>query len=279
MKTIDLHTHSKCSDGSFTPSELMRLAHKSGLAAIALTDHDTMVGIKEARAAAAECGIEFVPGVELSCAYKGHDIHIVGLFIDEDDPVITQKLEEIRIDRQTRNSRMIEKMQAYGVNISEEMMRERCGKGVVTRAHFAQVLIEQGFATDVKDAFDRFIGDGELFYVPKIYFSPEDAIKCILNAGGIPILAHPLRYGMAGAELETMVKLFVSYDLKGIEVYYSANTGFDEIYMKELADRYGLLYSGGSDFHGDKKPDIKLGTGRGSLVVPYSVLLKLREQL
>ena len=276
MKRIDLHTHSTASDGSCTPTEVMEAAVNAGLAAVALTDHDTMQGVPEAMEAAEKLDIECIPGIELSAVYGDREVHIVGLFLDPRDSVLAKRLDSFRHIRKQRNLRMIEKMQAAGVDITMEKVRDLEGDAVITRANLARYLVHVGYAVSIKEVFDKYLSPGLPFYVPKTGVTPEDAVRAIRDGGGTAILAHPLLYDFTPAQLDTCIELLKNYGLQGIETYYSTYSPADERNMKRLADRHGLLWSGGSDFHGSVKPHIQIGKGMGHLVIPYDILDKLR---
>ena len=276
MKRIDLHTHSTASDGSCTPTEVMEAAVNAGLAAVALTDHDTMQGVPEAMEAAEKLDIECIPGIELSAVYGDREVHIVGLFLDPRDSVLAKRLDSFRQIRKQRNLRMIEKMQAAGVDITMEKVRDLEGDAVITRANLARYLVHVGYAVSIKEVFDKYLSPGLPFYVPKTGVTPEDAVRAIRDGGGTAILAHPLLYDFTPAQLDTCIELLKNYGLQGIETYYSTYSPADERNMKRLADRHGLLWSGGSDFHGSVKPHIQIGKGMGYLVIPYDILDKLR---
>ena len=279
FKYIDLHTHSTCSDGTLTPSELAAYAAEKGLAAFALTDHDTTDGISEASEAAAQCGVEFVPGIEFSTEYQGHDIHIVGLDINPGEETLAAKLRSFRANRDARNEEMLALLRTVGgFNITMEELKNAYGENtVITRAHFGRWLFEHGCVKSISEAFDRYLGDGRPCFVEKKKTRPQTAIRLILGAGGIPILAHPLLYHLSDRELEHLVRELKGEGLAGIEAIYSSNVGMDESRMRRLARRMGLKISGGSDFHGKNKPLIDLGCGRRNLKIPYEVLEELRK--
>lgn len=277
MERIDLHTHSTASDGSFTPTQVIEAAVRAGLKAVALTDHDTIAGIPEAMAAAEKYDIEFIPGIELSAFYLNQEVHIVGLFLNINDEQFIQRLESFREIRDQRNTAMIQKMTDAGINISIEKIREMDGDAVITRANFARYLLHIGYISSIDEAFDKYLSPGKPFFVPKTGVTPEDAIRAICDNGGIAILAHPLSYKFSSSQLDTCIKLLKSYGLKGIETRYSTFSAADERDMKRLADRHGLLYSGGSDFHGNVKPHISIGKGMGKLFVPYDFLKRLKD--
>lgn len=276
MKRIDLHTHSNASDGSCTPTEVIETASAAGLAAVALTDHDTMNGVTEALEAARRLNIECIPGIELSAVYGDREVHIVGLFLDPKDPILAERLNAFQKIREQRNLRMIEKMQTAGIDITMEKLRALEGDAVITRANLARYLVHVGYAASIKEVFDKYLSPGMPFYVPKTGVTPEDAVCAICDGGGVAILAHPLLYDFTPAQLDTCIDLLKGYGLRGIETYYSTYSPADERNMKRLADRHHLLWSGGSDFHGSVKPHIQIGKGMGNLVIPYDVLEKLR---
>ncbi len=278
MDRIDLHTHSNASDGSMTPSELMLHAKESGLRAVALTDHDTTAGLSEARQTAKKIGIELVCGVELAAWQDNIELHIVGLDIDEKQPEFLAAMEGMQQIREERNQKMINLMAEAGVDITLEKLHKREGDGVLTRANFARYLVSVGFVTSIDEAFKRYLDNGRPFYLPRKKITPEKAITLIKSAGGIPVLAHPMLYRLGKQTLEKYVQLLKEMGLEGMEVYYSTNTPSDDLYLSHLANHYDLKYSGGSDFHGTYKPHIKIGTGKGRLVIPYDILEKLRER-
>ncbi|HIT06093.1 MAG TPA: PHP domain-containing protein [Candidatus Scybalocola faecipullorum] len=279
MKTVDLHTHSNISDGSMTPEELMRHAAACGLSAVALTDHDTIGGIARARQAALQAHIEFIPGIEFAAYYKDREVHIVGLFINEQTPEFIDAVQQTAADRDARNGAMIQKMREAGIDITLEALHKEEGRGVLTRANFASCLVRRGIVSSNQEAFDKYLGKDKPFYVPRKKLKPEDAIRRIHEAGGIAVLAHPLLYHFTDTQLDQCVCDLKAMGIQALEAYYSKNGLFDTDRMKKLADKYGLYYSGGSDFHGTYKPDIEIGKGRGDLVVPYEVLEKLKTLL
>lgn len=296
MHPIDLHTHSSRSDGTYEPGDLVRYAQEKGLSAIALTDHDTVDGIDEAVRAARElqhkerdphCGNgtqdpspapELVPGVELSTEYNGRDIHIVGLFVDWRAPGFTGKLREFADARIYRNQKMCRLLTEGGYPISMESLAESFPGTVITRAHFAQYLLDRKKISSVDEAFSRLIGDDCPYFVPRERISPQDAVDFLLRYGGVPVLAHPLQYNMTDEALCRLIASLKETGLVGIEIYYCTHKPADTAHLRRIADRYGLLYSGGSDFHGSRKKNLDLGTGYGHLYVPDSVLPPLRAK-
>lgn len=282
MKYIDLHVHSNVSDGSLTPSELVKEAIRSNLSAFALTDHDTTKGVLEAIEAAKQATlngtpIEVIPGVEISAAYKKKDIHILGLFLDIEYEPLQTALEKAVKNRELRNEKMASNLKNGGLDIDYEKLCSYFPPNtVLTRAHFAKYLYETGQVPSMNAAFDRYLNADGPYYVPREYISPENAISLIKKAGGIPVLAHPLVYHIPEVELEALIKRLKEAGLMGLEVFYSANTGFDEGIVRRYANKFDLVMTGGSDFHGANKPQISMGTGRGNLKIPYSVLDNLK---
>lgn len=283
MKRIDLHVHSNISDGTFSPSEVTKLAHDAGLAAYALTDHDTTSGVREAIQAAKQyentnAPLEVIPGVEISVGYKARDIHMLGLFIDHENKELVSVLSQVQHERILRNVKMAENLARSGIDISMEKLKAQEEPGtVLTRAHFAKYLTGHGYAKNMKDAFTKYLEIDGPYYVSREYISPERAMELIRGAGGLPVLAHPLLYKLPEEELEALVKRLAEHGLGGLEAIYSSNMGYDEQKVRHLAARYGLGISGGTDFHGKNKPNLSIGTGRGNLKIPYEILENLRK--
>jgi predicted metal-dependent phosphoesterase TrpH len=292
MSPIDLHTHSTKSDGTFSPEELVRYAQLKGLSAIALTDHDTADGIEEALLAAdklrKEAAMsplsnspvipEVIPGVELSTEYRGRDIHIVGLFIDWKNPEFISKLREFADARIYRNQKMCRLLTEGGYPVEYDDLQSHFPDTVITRAHFAQYMLEKGFISSIDEAFRRLIGDDCPFFVPREKISPQDGVSFLLQYGAVPILAHPFQYKMSDSQLRELLVSLCEYGLSGIEVYYSGYKPADTAYLSRLAEEFGLLPSGGSDFHGSRKKGLDLGTGYGHLYVPETLLPPLRAK-
>lgn len=272
---IDLHTHSTASDGTLTPAELMRAAKEAGLAAIALTDHDTFDGLPEARAEAAEQGVELVPGCELSLDYSGLPTHLLALFVDEGPGHVVDALTRVREARARRNETMLEKLRSVGVHLKREDI-ERRASGVVGRPHMAQAMLEAGVVRSFEEAFSRFLGAGGLAYVPKAKLTPAEAIRAIHADGGLAVLAHPYLLSQQPRQIEGMLVELAGLGLDGVEVYYTEHSDKYTALMEELAQRHGLLASGGSDFHGAVKPGVRLGRGRGGLFVRGELLDRMK---
>lgn len=284
MDYIDLHVHSNASDGTLSPTEVVQLAIKTGLRAIALTDHDTISGLKEAMNASllfsdASNPLRIIPGTEISVSYKNRDVHLLGLFIDPDNKKLEKALQAAVINRDTRNKKMAENLQNAGIDITLDKMRQTYGNAVLTRAHFAKYMTQNGYTKSNEEAFKKYLHDNSPYYVNRDYLSPKEAINLIHGANGLAILAHPLLYKYTLNEIEELVELFASYGLNGIEAIYSSNMGFDEGHIRRIANKYELAITGGSDFHGANKPQISMGTGKGNLKIPYSLLEQLENRL
>ncbi len=283
MKIVDLHVHSNKSDGSLTPTELVKLAADKGLSAIALTDHDTVDGLDEAmnasRSLAADQSLEVVPGIELSTEYENKDIHILGLFLDYHDLEFNNKIQDFIDSRNIRNEKMCTKLQDAGIDISYDKLIAAFPGSVITRGHYAKFLLEHKYVKSTREAFDRYIGDHAKCFVPREKVTPKQAVELILRAKGLPILAHPILYRMSYQRLETLVRHLKEAGLIGIEAIYSTYSNSEERQMRYLADTFNLCISGGSDFHGAAKPGLELATGYGTLSVPEEILQKLKEKV
>ena len=267
MNYIDLHVHSTASDGTCSPKEVVKLAKENELYAIALTDHDTIDGVSEAIEAGKKYGVKVVPGIEISAEYKGGDLHILGLNVDYHNEEFIAKVLVCRDSRHNRNLKMVEKMQQCGFPVTWEEMLKRFGDNSITRAHFAKYLIDEGYVKDKDEAFNKYLNPGCPCYLPRVKVSPFEAIDMIKEAGGHPVLAHPLLYKMPYDRLESVIVMLQNHGLEGIEGRYALNKVEDDVLLDKLAKRHGLKMTGGSDFHGTIKPDISIGVGKGDLKV------------
>lgn len=278
MSFIDLHVHSTASDGTLTPADVVKAAKDQELCAIALTDHDTVAGIPEALQAAKEYQITLIPGIEVTCHAMGKEIHMLGFYLDYKDSLLLDRLESLRKNRASRNERMLEAFQKDGFPITMEKLQHGNPDTVITRAHFARVLVEEGIVSSKDAAFQKYLGEGKKYYIPRSEIKPADAIRYIVDAGGIPVLAHPYEYHLSNAQLVSLIKELKELGLKGIEVYHSNNYQQQSSYLRELTHQFQLVATGGSDFHGANKPDIQLGIGRGALRIHESLLTKLQSE-
>ena len=280
MRGIDLHTHSDCSDGTYSVKELMDYAHEKNLAAIALTDHDTVDGLDEASSYVKEKypDMELVPGIEFSTDEEGKDVHIVGLYIDHHNAEFTGKLQQFIDSRTERNKKMCRKLtEEAGIPIPYEELVSSFPGAVLTRAHYAKFMVDRGFVRSRNEVFDKYIGDNCPYFVDREKISPEEAISYVLEAGGVPVLAHPILYHFSDRKLDALVARLKAAGLKGIEAIYSTYSPSEERQIKALAEKYELLISGGSDFHGANKPKIDLGSGMGKLFLPEDLLIPIKN--
>ena len=271
---IDLHTHTTASDGSLTPEELIRLAREIGLSGIAVTDHDTTDGVAPARAEAEKIGMPFVPGIEISAEYSEQGtMHILGYFIDEKNNHFAETLLFLKESRRQRNPKMIRLLNEAGVDITMDDVVEEAGGGQVGRPHFAKAMIRKGFCASTTEAFDKYIAKGAPCYMNKERLSPKDSIDLIRRAGGIPVLAHPKTLKLPSQkDMRSILKDLVKMGLMGLECYYFSNSREEEANSLALARELGLLISGGTDFHGENKPKVRLGVGLGNMNVQDEVL-------
>lgn len=277
MGLIDLHVHSNASDGTLSPAQISEYALKKGLSAIALTDHDTVHGVAEATTAASGTSLEIVPGTELSCTLENMEIHILGLFIDYKSVKLRKSLSRARELRDNRNIIIIKRFQQDGIQITmEDLVRDNTDT-VVTRAHFARILVEKGYVTTVDQAFKRYLQYGGRYCPAREKLSPKEAISMILEADGFPAVAHPLQYKLGWAKTAELISFLKDLGIKGVEVYYSSHNQYESSRLKEIAKLYSLLPTGGSDFHGANKPDIDMGSGRGGLRVSDLLLDDIKK--
>ena len=275
MREIDLHVHTTASDGTETPREVVQLAAAKGLRAIAITDHDTVLGCREAMDEGAKLGIEVVPGIEFGTKY-GIAVHMLGYYMDLDSPVLSAMTRSIVEDRDTRNEKTVKLMQENGIDVTYAQLKERFGE-VIGRPHFAHILMENGLAQSVPDAFDRLLGKGMKYHQYRHTLEIHEVIECIVNSGGVAVLAHPFQYKKNDAELRELIEHCMSFGLKGMECRYSGYNAEQVAYLEALAEEYGLIKTGGSDFHGENKPHIQIGSGiKDTLDVPYSWLETLK---
>lgn len=275
---VDLHTHTTASDGTYTPTELVDYAIEKGLTAIAITDHDTVSGLEEAIDYAKDKPIQVIPGIEFSTEYNGKDVHIVGLNIDYRNPFFLEKLERFIDSRDTRNEKMCKLLTEAGFPMTLKDLEEAYPDSVITRAHMARFMYEKGYISNREKAFEKYIGDNCPCYVPREKVNPAQAIRLIKEAGGVPVLAHPILYKLSLPKLEELIGDLSAHGLVGIEAIYSTYNRADEALIRKLAKQYGLKLSGGSDFHGKNKPYIDLGVGRGNLNVPDEIWKNLQEK-
>lgn len=278
MDFVDLHVHSNASDGTFSPSQVVELAKNAGLDAFALTDHDTTAGVPEALEKGRDLNIEVIPGIEVSSSFDGTEIHILGLFVNSDDPVLAAMLEKMRISRGRRNEKMLENLAADGISFTKE---ELCGDNpdtIITRAHIAHALVAKGICSGMDQAFKKYLQYGGRYCPQKEHLSPEEVVKTLISNGAFVALAHPFQYKFGDKKTEELIAHMADLGMKGLEVYHSSNNKLESMKLQEMAVRHHLLPTGGSDFHGGNKPDISIGTGRGGLRVSSLLLEDIKRE-
>lgn len=282
---VDLHVHSNKSDGTLTPSELVDYAVEKKLSAFALTDHDTTDGLSEALTAAKEVRnggyeLEVIPGIEFSTEYEKKDVHIIGLYIDHTNTGFQNRLQAFVDSRIGRNRKMCDKLrQEAGMDITYEKMLDEFPGAVITRSHYARYMLSHGYIKALPEAFERYIGDNCKYFVPREKVTPTQAVELILDVGGIPVLAHPILYHMSEERLDKLTSELVDAGLIGIEAIYSTYNAREERQIRELAAKYNLCLSGGSDFHGASKPGLDLAAGYGKLLIWEEILNNLKKHL
>ena len=279
---IDLHAHTTASDGSLSPTELVANASGLGLAALAVTDHDTVAGLAEAQEAAQAVGLELIPGVELSVEDSEGRFHLLGYGFDTDNPELAETLIALRVARAERNTQMAEKMKELGLPVTMDDVRAEAGEDseVIARPHFAQALIKKGIVSSVQEAFDRYLATGKPLYLPKQGLTAHEAIALLHRAGGIAVMAHPGLVPQSASALAARVEHLTANDgLDGLEAYYSQHSPADTERFLALAARLGLLVTGGSDFHGTPKPHVPLGVVHGGDSASSSLLTALHGRL
>ncbi|MBE6943681.1 MAG: PHP domain-containing protein [Ruminococcaceae bacterium] len=277
MKLCDLHTHSIFSDGTYTPKELLTSAKEIGLSAIALCDHNTVDGLPDFLSAARDIQIEAIPGAEFSVDYWGKELHLLGLFIPEKlFSHVTQLMEAVMERKMQSNLQLIHALNAAGYEIDYDTIKNATPNHKFNRAHIAAELTKKGYTASVKEAFQRLLSPSAGYYQEPERISVWEMLDFIVEIGAVPVLAHPF-LNLNEAELLEFLPLAMLHGLAGMECYYSTYDQETTEKSLYLADRFGLKYSGGSDFHGSNKPDIQLGTGKGSLQVPYAWAAELKS--
>lgn len=277
MGLIDLHTHSTASDGQYTPAALIELASEKGLSAIALTDHDTIDGIEEAQNAAKRKKIAFVPGIEISVRGEPSvkELHILGYCFDPKAPALLAMCERLKKERLVREEKIFQFLLENGVILTRENVDKHSRGGIVARPHFARAMVEEGFVSTVREAFDRYLATPAFDKIERPKPSAQEGIRCIRDAGGVAVLAHPIQTKLDTERLAVLLGQMKEMGLSGLECYYSTHTAQQTREYLALAKRFGLTVTGGSDFHGELvKPEIELGSGiNGSLRIEDAEIL------
>ena len=277
-RICDLHTHSTCSDGTVSPSELIALAEECGVAAVALCDHNTVAGLPEFLAAAEGSGIEAVPGVEFSTDYGQTELHILALFLQPRHyGAVTEWVEQMLRRKEQSNLELIAGLKTAGINLDYDKIKSRTSGGSVNRAVIAAEMVRMGYSDSVKEAFSCWLSEKRGYFHPPKRLDSLETIGFIKSIGAVAVLAHPF-LNLDEAGLREFLPQAVQAGLDGMECYYPKFTAEQTALAERLAAEFGLLPSGGSDFHGENKPDIRLGSGRGSLRVSCALLERLRQR-
>jgi predicted metal-dependent phosphoesterase TrpH len=267
MKFADLHLHTIFSDGTYSPSELVSESKKAGLSAVAIVDHDTVGAIAPAIGIAETENIELLSGIELSAEYDGLEIHILGYLIDYKNKDLLERLETLKKNRIDRVYKIVDKLKGIGIALDPRTVFDIAKQGTVGRLHIARALLSEGKVSSVFEAFKKYIGDKCPAYVLGFRLSPNEAIKLIKDAGGIPVLAHPYTL-----DNDDLILKFIDYGLMGLEVWYPEHSQSMTNFYLNLAKKHNLLVTGGSDYHGNAKPGIKIG----SIKIPYELVERLK---
>lgn len=280
MKIVDLHAHTTASDGSYTPTELVRYAKKKGLSAIAITDHDTIAGVEEASIEGRKLGIRVIPGAELSTRMDDCDVHMTSLFINCKNKQLIKRLDDMAASRQERNYKMVDKLHEAGFQIDRSDL-DALGEGkILARGHIAQILIARGYATELKEALRKYLSKGTPGYVQKEVLSPEECIQLVHDAGGLIFVAHLHQIDPQDPEhCKDVARRLIRMGADGLETQYCE---FDDEWRQateQIAQECGCLRSGGSDFHGAMKKGLDLACGYGDLQVPYTFLEAMDAEL
>lgn len=276
--TVDLHTHSTASDGSDPPEHLVELASETGLSALALTDHDTQEGLEAAVAAAANHDLEMIPGVELSLNYDSGTMHLIVLWLDPGSGPLQDRLQGLQSGRSRRNEEIVDRLAEAGLPITIEEVLAEAGGGSVGRPHIAAVMMKHGYVPDIRTAFDLWLGRGRPAYVGRDRLDPGEAIGLARESGAVPVLSHPHTLGVTTApNMADLLTGLKRAGLIGLEAIYGSYRRHEREGYADLARRFELIPSGGSDYHGSYKPGLSLGSGYGDLAVPDSVLDELRR--
>lgn len=284
---IDLHSHTDRSDGSTPPAQLVQDALNMGLEALGITDHDTLAGYDAAAPAAAEAGLELICGIELSTRLdKGVNgprppsVHLLGYFLnDPPAPAFRQWLQRLQESRRQRNIALIARLQSLGIDITLDEV-QALGKHLTGRPHFAKVLLRKGYVSNNQEAFDLYLADNARAAVDREEPDLAEGVRRIRDGGGLPSLAHPVRLPQSGASLRELLQELIHSGLQGLEVYHSEHSPVDTESFQKLAAQLRLAETGGSDFHGDNKPAVHLGTGKaGNLNLSYEVLRNMRQYI
>ena len=278
---IDLHIHSTASDGTCSPSEILRLAAQQGLQAIAITDHDTLDGSRQALQQDIPPELRFITGVEISAqppakCHAGGSLHILGYGVDPDHPILTDTLRRFQHIRDMRTHRILDRLHDLGIELTLEQVLAEVGDGAASRPHVASAMVKAGIVADIEEAFQKYLKKDRPAYISKERLDCRQTLELILAAGGIPVLAHPyLIQCTEPDDLDGLVEMLSDQGLQGLEVYYPKHSPEAVRQYLSMAEKYGLLVTGGSDFHGALTPEIEMGRGAGDLYVPYNLFERM----
>ena len=279
MSFIDLHVHSDASDGTLSPQKVVLLAKEADLSAIALTDHDTTAGIAEAAEAGKQIGVRVIPGIEVSSTYEKKEIHILGLFVHPGEESLASFLKEMRARRDRRNEEMLARFAADGITFTREELTGSNPDTVITRAHVARALLAKKAGSSLDQIFQKYLRYGGRYCPLKEHFPPEEVLRVLLENKAFVSLAHPFQYRLGDRETEHLITRLAGAGMQGLEVFHSSHNPLEIKKLSAIARRLHLLPTGGSDFHGANKPDIRIGTGRGGLHLPVSLLEDIENSL
>ncbi len=275
---IDLHVHTTASDGALSPVDVVRTAAAIGLTALAVTDHDTLEGLAPAAAEGLKQGVEVIAGLEISAKWDRGILHILGYFVDTENPDLKDALYFLKTGREERTPKILDRLSALNVHVTLDEVNKESGNGVPGRPHIAAILVRKGYVRDIQEAFDRFLRKGAPAYEDKVKLPPMEAVELIAQAGGIPVLGHPYSLREEKPGVERIVTSLVDHGLQGLEVYYPKHTAEQTAVYLKIARRLGLAVTGGSDFHGANKPNVELGIIPGYSPLPYSMVEDLRRR-
>lgn len=273
---IDLHLHSTFSDGTYTPTELVRMARETGISALSITDHDTVDGTAESMAAGTVYGVKIISGVELSVYLDDFHFHLLGYCFDHRNEELQEKLALLQDSRGKRNAVIISKLRDLGLDISEDELQAVSSSGQTGRPHIARLMVEKHIVRDIDQAFALYLRKGKKGYAPRFIYHVQEAIELIHRSGGSAVLAHPAQISRSPALLDELVERLKVLGLDGIETYYPGQRGSFLNKLHRLAARHGLLETGGSDYHGDIRPDTAMAGKRGD-PVPFRLLEQLER--
>lgn len=275
---VDLHLHSNLSDGSDEPEAIVRRAAELGLSTIALTDHDNLDGIARARTAAQPLGLDVISGTELSVGWNGDGMHLLVYFLEPVSGPLQDRLLEVQEGRANRNIRIVDRLNELDMDITYDEISDQADGTGIGRPHFAAVMVRKGYATDIKDAFDRFLATGRPAYLPRTRLDAVQAIELATESGAVTSIAHPHTLGVARDDYRHAFEDLTDAGLGGIEAYYGEYPPELRAHLAELCGLLGIVATGGSDYHGSYKPDLQIGVGRGDLVVPDVAVAELKAR-